>query len=77
MAQQEYIVYREVEDGGPNGGRYAYVKTTAPLPGEKIFHGQFRPVTVDCGQHDRDSRIEYAPVGEPTPELFGGGAETF
>jgi hypothetical protein len=71
MAQKEYMVYREVDDMGPMGSRFAYVKTTAPLPGEKIFHGNFKPVTVDCGQHDSASRTEYVPVGEPTSELFG------
>jgi len=72
---KEYIVHREVEDNGPYGSRYAYLKTTTPSPGEKIFHGQFVARTVSCGQQDKDSRTEYEPVGEVTSELFA--VETF
>lgn len=72
-----YIVKRSVEDGGPMGDRYAYVKVSKPNPGETIYHGQFTPTQVDCGQHDANSRTEYVPVGKVTSEVFQGDAETF
>lgn len=72
-----FIVYREVEDNGPNGCRSAYVKVEKPLPGEKIYHGKFRPLSVPTGQQDKDSRIEYVPVGDVTSEVYAGDAEVF
>lgn len=72
-----YIVKRAVEDRGPMGDRYAYVKVAQPLPNEIIYHGQFRPIQVNCGQYDADSRTEYVPVGEISSERFAGGSESF
>ncbi|MBS2011139.1 MAG: hypothetical protein JST01_29065 [Cyanobacteria bacterium SZAS TMP-1] len=74
-----YIVRRETQDNGPMGSTYGYVKVTQPFPGETIYHGQFRPVNVNCGQYDADTRTEYVPVGPITEEKFGGGegTETF
>jgi len=69
---QEYMVYREIADNGPMGSSCAYLKTTAPHPGERIYHGSFRQRTIDCGQWDANSLVVYDPVGEVTSEIFGG-----
>ncbi|HEY9871563.1 MAG TPA: hypothetical protein V6D08_20570 [Candidatus Obscuribacterales bacterium] len=69
---KQYIVYREIADNGPMGSVYGYVKTTAPNPGERIFHGTFLPRTMNCGQYDAETMTVYDPVGEVTSEVFGG-----
>jgi len=62
------------------GSTYGYVKVTQPRPGETIYHGQFKPVTHNCGQYDADTCTEYVPVGPVTEEVYaaeGSGVETF
>lgn len=76
-----YIVYREIQDLGPNGSLMGYVKVTNPGANEKIYHGKFAPRSVSCGQFDADSRTVYDAVGEVTWEIYGESAganvETF
>ena len=72
-----YIVKRETADNGPMGSTYGFVKVSQPIAGETIYHGNFRPIQVDCGQYDADTRTEYLPVGEITEEKYLGGAEAF
>jgi hypothetical protein len=78
---KSYIVKRETQDNGPMGSTYGYMKVSQPIPGEKIYHGQFRPVSVNCGQYDADTRTEYVPVGPVTEEVYtgegSGAVETF
>lgn len=72
MAQKSYIVRRETADNGPNGSEYSYVRTTWPIPGEKIFHGKFTERTIYGGQYDKDEIRIMVPVGEVTSEVFTG-----
>jgi len=74
---KSYIVKRETADNGPMGSTYGYVKVSQPLPGETIYHGTFKPVNVNCGQYDADTRTEYVPVGAITEEKYTDGCETF
>jgi len=70
-----YIVKREIADNGPRGSDYGYVRVTKPRPGETIYHGEFKPRTVDRGQFDANSMTVYDAIGKVTEELFG--VETF
>ena len=74
-----YIVRRSIQDNGPMGDTYAYVKVTKPNPGETIYHGRFNPHTIDCGQYDADSMTVYVPVNpdEITSEPYLGDSEVF
>lgn len=62
-----YIVYREVQDLGPNGSYCAYVRVDKPRHGEKFFHGSFLPRT-DC---DGNRVYDYVGKdGKPSFEVF-------